>query len=194
MFAYLSPLIVAVRHSGFIFLTLLVAYWIHTHQLKNYQQKSSEFIFSFIIAQLCISSIVMYIHDYKYSFSEGKNASTFIEKFNAQNNLPIVCQNTAMPVISAYTQKKVIEINSLKYSSFCHWNNNPFLLNEYQKIVQLKKYFNSSIVQKIIFISSEKINNPIIYNRNELKLILLKAFDKGIVGPESYFIYEVGRQ
>jgi len=191
LFAYMSPLNVAVRHSGFIFLAFVISYWILTQQKNKTQNKKSEFIFSVIIAQLCISSLVMYIHDYNYSFSEGKNASAFVQAINKENNIPVICHNTATPVISAYLQNKVIEINSLNKSSFCHWNNNPFVLTENEIVQNLIRFIDSTNVKTMIYISLNKIEINRINLTKKLRITLKNSFSKSIVKPENYYVYLV---
>jgi hypothetical protein len=71
-FVFMSPLIVAVRHSGFIFIAFLISYWLLTANNEGVQNKKSEYIFGIILVQLCISSFIMFKHDYKYGFSGGK--------------------------------------------------------------------------------------------------------------------------
>jgi hypothetical protein len=63
-----------------------------------------------------------------------------------------------MPVISAYTGKKYIEINNLEQGSFCHWNSEPFLLNTSQVQGQLVKYFDTQKVKSVIYIAQDSFN------------------------------------
>jgi hypothetical protein len=192
-FAFISPLMVAVRHSGFIFIALVSSYWILTSKKEGTQHKKSEFIFGVILLQLCISSLIMYKHDYNYDFSGGKKASAYIHSINKNNENTIICQNTAMPVISAYLGDNLIEINTLRESSFCHWNNNPFLLNSNEVHCQLIKYLNHQKVKTTIYIAQDSVNLKLINSLDELKYTLINSFKNTIVKQESYYVYLIER-
>ena len=190
-FVFLSPLIVAVRHSGYIFIAFVVSYWLLTANKEGVQHKNSEIIFEIILVQLCISSFIMFKHDYNYAFSGGKKASAYIQSINQNKENTIICQNTAMPVISAYTGNKCIEINSLSEGSFCHWNNHPFLLNTNEVRYQLVKYLNHQKVKKTLYIAQDSINLKLVNLSDELKYTLINSFTNSIVKQENYFIYFV---
>jgi hypothetical protein len=190
-FVFMSPLIVAVRHSGFIFIAFLISYWLLTANNEGVQNKKSEYIFGIILVQLCISSVIMFKQDYNYGFSGGKKTSTFLTTFNLKNKTEIICQNTAMPVISAYTGKKYIEINNLEKGSFCHWNIEPFLLNTSQVQGQLVKYFDTQKVKSVIYIAQDSFNLKLLNITDGLNYTLVNSFTNSIVKQENYYIYFV---
>lgn len=188
-FVFMSPLIVAVRHSGFIFIAFVISYWLLTANKEGVQHKKSEYIFGIILFQLCISSFIMFKHDDNYGFSGGKKTSTFLTTINLKNKTEIICQNTAMPVISAYTGNKYIEINNLKKGSFCHWNSEPFLLNTNQVQAQLVKYFDTQKVKSVIYIAQDSFNLKQMNVAYKLNYTLVNSFENSIVKQENYFIY-----
>jgi hypothetical protein len=190
-FVFMSPLTVALRHSGFIFIAFVVFFWLLTAKKEGIQHKKSEFIFGVILLQLCISSFIMFKHDYNYAFSGGKKASAYLQSINQNKENTIICQNTAMPVIATYTGNNCIEINSLSEGSFCHWNNHPFLLNTNEVHYQLVKYLNHQKVKKTLYIAQDSINLKLVNLSDELKFTLVNSFTNSIVKRENYFIYFV---
>jgi len=133
----------------------------------------------------------MYKHDYKYSFSSAKKTSAYIQKMNLLNETPIICQNTAMPTISSYTGNKYIEINTLSESSFCHWNNNPFLLNNIAVHYKLKEYFEQHKTKTVIYVAQNELTLFKLNNNYILKYSLINSFTKSIVKQENYYVYLV---
>jgi hypothetical protein len=190
VFVFVSPLILAVRHSGFLFIALVISYWLLCDTNNGQQIKRSEIVFSIILLQLCLASIVMYVHDFKYPFSSALKTSNYILKINPLNETPIICQNTAMPVLSSYTGNKYIEINTLKEGSFCHWNNQPFLLNSLQVDQKLITYFQKQKTKKLLYITQIQLNLDLISN-SLLNYSLIKSFENSIVKQENYFVYMV---
>jgi len=188
-FVFISPLIVAVRHSGFIFIAFVISYWLLTANKEGVQHKKSEIIFEIILVQLCISSFIMFKHDNIYAFSGGKKTSAYIQSIDPNNETKIVCQNTAIPVISSYTGNKLVEINTLKESSFCHWNNHPFQLNYITINKQLIKYIEHNNLDTLIYIALDKLNLSQLNNNNSLKYRLLNSETNSIVKPENYYVY-----
>jgi hypothetical protein len=180
---------VAVRHSGFIFIAFVISYWLLTANKEGVQHKKSEIIFEIILVQLCISSFIMFKHDNIYAFSGGKKTSAYIQSIDPNNETKIVCQNTAMPVISSYTGNKLVEINTLKESSFCHWNNHPFQLNYITINKQLIKYIEHNNLDTLIYIALDKLNLSQLNNNNSLKYRLLNSETNSIVKPENYYVY-----
>lgn len=190
-FTFLSPLIVAVRHSGFVFIAFVISYWLLIASKKGVQEKKSEFIFGVILFQLCLASFVIYKHDYNYPFSSAKKTSVYVQKIASNHEIQIICQNTAMPVISAYTGNKYIEINSFTEVSFCHWNNHPFLLNQMQVHLQLIKYFETQKSSEVYYITQIQLDLEGLANNEMLKYSLKNSFTNSIVKQQNYYVYLV---
>lgn len=191
VFVFLSPLIVAVRHSGYIFMAFLLSYWLMVSNNNRVQNKWSECVFGLLLVPLCGASFIMLEKDFRFDFSGGKKTSHFLQHMNLKNNPEIICQNTAMPVISSYTGSAYIELNTLIKGSFCHWNNHPFLLQSNDVNVQLLKYFKEKKAKNVIYIAQDSLNLKVLNSSSVLRYKLLKSFTNCIVKQENYFIYEV---
>jgi hypothetical protein len=190
-FIYVSPIIVAVRHCGFLFLLLLTCYWIKQSKYKvntNGMQYSS-LIFSFILIPSCIASVLMYVHDYQFAFSTGGRATMFIENNNGVFNFPVIAQNTSVPVYSAYSGKKAIDVNTLKPTSFCNWNEDPFVIPKDDFVLRARKYLIDNTLGSAILLCQDSLNTE--KNYDFVKIKLLQRFDDAIVKPECYKIYRI---
>lgn len=190
-FIYVSPIIVAVRHCGFLFLLLLTCYWIKKSCNKDNTNglQYSSLLFSIILFPSCIASVVMYVHDYQFAFSTGRRATIFIESNNDVFNFPVIAQNTSVPVYSAYSGKKAIDVNTLKPTSFCNWNDYPFMISQDDFVLHAKKYLIDNTLGSAILLCQDSLNTE--KNYDLVKIKLLQRFDDAIVKTECYKIYRM---
>ncbi|MBL0052156.1 MAG: hypothetical protein IPP29_11930 [Bacteroidetes bacterium] len=149
----------------------------------------SSLLFSIILFPSCIASVVMYVHDYQFAFSTGRRATIFIESNNGDFNFPVIAQNTSVPVYSAYSGKKAIDVNTLKPTSFCNWNDYPFMISQDDFVLHAKKYLIDNTLGSAILLCQDSLNTE--KNYDLVKIKLLQRFDDAIVKTECYKIYRM---
>jgi hypothetical protein len=210
LFIYLSPLLVAVRHCGFIFLAYFAALWIRN--LKQVPERSSwitrlplpsapafEKVFTgaMLIFQL-IAVIMLYIRDYNQPFSEAKNLAAYIQdKYPSTAEVAVSCHSSG-PAVSAYLGRNLFYPEENCQSSYCSWNTRPFMISNtilLERIARERgKNPEGPFVLALNFCLQDSLHRTpgaYTYSDSLIRLKYIRAFDHSMVKSENYYLYEV---
>ncbi len=187
---YLSPIMVSVRHCGFLFMLLVAGYWVKCSNSHPEQKGGgASLVFTLLLVPSVLAAGVMYSEDYHYSFSSGKNVAAYLTKYLEQEKIPLLAQNTSIPVYSAYTGNTAISINSFEAESFCHWQDDPLIIKRSDFLPRVRLYMHKNHLTSVVLLCQDVI--PIRFDEGPVSTSLLMDFNTAIVKPECYKVYRI---
>jgi hypothetical protein len=210
-FIYFSPLFVAVRHCGFIFIAFIIALWLSAYAEKNdfwFSNKkyrrifyftdrySSHFVYAVLIIQL-VSSGIAYSLDIMLPFSEGKTVVLYLKENKLSDKTIAIDNQGAGPPVSSYLDKKVFYPATGEYGSFCKWNIIPSALDQttlFSRIEKIKENDFILVLNEPLFHLTSKISGTQVFANEKMTIFYLAEFDKGIVRNENYWVYDLKRK
>ena len=195
LFIYLSPIIVANRHCGFVFVILIFSFWLKKLLyplpiLENSFYNKTAFI---VLLAHVLSGFYIFFMDLKNPFSNSKNIADFIKLNNLDSKEIYLSNLSSGPPVSAYLNKKIFYLETGQKNSFCKWNTWPFILNINQFHKNIFKQLNSDTSLLILNKSylNENFKGEIENNTAPFKIILIQSFDDAMLPSENYNLYYI---
>ncbi|MBL7909693.1 MAG: hypothetical protein JNJ41_01395 [Bacteroidia bacterium] len=192
VFIYVSPIIVATRHAGFIFVILIFSFWLRNilYPTEGEKNKVYQKIAIVVLALHVVSGFYLFVTDVKRPFSNSKNAAIYLQKNNLQNKVILLSNLSSGPAVSAYLNKKIMYLETGVNSSFCTWNTWPFILtkpNFERKLQRLAKNDTSVLLVNTFYLKKNLGNS--IDSLPGFKILKLTTFDDAMVDVENYNVY-----
>lgn len=207
LFIYFSPIIVAVRHCGILFLLLLAALWIAEYsaqqeELKNklslrfrrFSGRVAKPLFMVILTAQVIAGIYMYIIDWNRPFSNGKAVAEWLVTNKREKEFIIINDHSTGPPVCAYLGRAVYYAENNSEGSFCKWNTNPYFISQDTLFVKISKLLDSIPSRSMLLVSSNEIR-PFFFSQypgiKPFSIKPLQHFSGALVRSENYTIYEI---
>ncbi|MBI3510195.1 MAG: hypothetical protein HY064_05995 [Bacteroidetes bacterium] len=190
-FVFFSPLMVASRHCGVLFLFLLFAIWINEDEKKLMTKPGKMLFYSVLLVQL-ISGIFMYAWDFRNDFSASKKVTDWIKKNKMDKEFIVVHDHSTGPPIAAYLDRNLWYAENNNYESFCRWNTIPFIIPQDVLLGKLIPVSND-LGKGGLLITNKMLRQTAIDSAPALHLHPLIFFEKSGTRSETYFIYEFHR-
>jgi hypothetical protein len=197
LFNYISPIMVANRHCGFVFLVFILACWLQIIQKPAGETQNPSFEKP-AIAVLCLhvlSGLYLFVNDLQRPFSNAKHVVGFLKEKKLTGK-PILLSNFATgPPVSAYLGMSLTYLETGKKGSFCQWNTSPFILSQPQLLEKIKQL---AVKDTSILVLSRNYwgADP----QESLKMLPpgleateLVRFEGAMVSSEDYVIYRLVR-
>ncbi len=193
VFIYFSPILVASRYCGYIFLILLFSFWLQ--KILDPFKLEIPNIYSNIALTILLlhvfAGVFLYVTDLKQPFSNSKNVATYLRENKLENKNIYLSNISSGPAISAYLNKKIIYLESGEKSSFCKWNIWPFVLTRTelrQKLQNIIKNDTSVLILNNSYMK-ENLGDSTIDVLTDFNVLTLKTFNYGMVTSEKYHVY-----
>ncbi|MBA2610421.1 MAG: hypothetical protein H0U95_00525 [Bacteroidetes bacterium] len=195
LFIYFSPILVATRHCGFIFVILIFAFWLQNilYTGEIVENGSYKTIVLSILVLHILSGIYLFVTDLQQPFSNAKNVANYLKENKLEQKEIYLSNLSSGPAISAYLDKKIIYLETGEKNSFCKWNTWPFILNK----DQLKEKISTVITNDtcILILNNSYIKENLGVSMRDIlpdfNIISLKQFNTGMVTSEKYQVYEL---
>lgn len=197
VFIYFSPLIVATRHAGFIFVILVFSFWLQ-NILYPFEKEKNKFYQKIAIAVLAlhiISGFYLFVRDINQPFSNSKTLAIFLEKNNLENKDIFLSNLSSGPAVSAYLNKKITYLETGENSSFCKWNTWPFILNKMNFAKNLKELVKNDT--SILILNTFYLNKDLDNSIDDLpgfKILKLATFENAMITTENYNVYYLAKK
>ncbi len=196
-FIYLSPLIVAIRYCGFIFVILIFSFWLHKILYPNRSFNSSlhKKIALVVLILHVLSGLLLYITDIGQPFSNSKNVANYLKEKKIQNKNIYLSNLSSGPPISAYLNKKIIYLETEENSSYCKWNSWPFIITK----THLSEKINRLIKDTSVLILNHSyiknnLNDSVLDVLENYTILDSAQFNYGMVTSEKYSVYYVSKK
>lgn len=207
-FMFKSPLIVASRHCGFLFLLLLFSMWIdvfYTERIdeeRSMRQKLHQLLsklasplFAVMIVVQLFASIFLFAEDYRRPFSQGKNVADYLLHSNWKKEQIVISPHFTGPAICAYYGKPLFYAENNAEESFCRWNTKPFMLSNDSVLNCCRELMDQSDKDSLLLIldqplPSSKDYAPPVYPYG-LRIDPVNYFTGSLVKAEDYYLYEL---
>lgn len=213
-FIYISPLHVGVRYFGMIYLAFIAALWLqkifnddykivysawfslHLNKLKRYLVIP---FFILLFATQVLSSVILYIQDYKRPFSQAKQTSKFLVESGFVNKNLAVTNPSAISSLRGFFPLHFFSLEADNYPKFCPWIVFPFQFSESQVMEKMNILINSSDTDWILVsnhyldFSTADLQSLLKLSGVPLRISLIKSFTGSLVGSENYYIYTFSR-
>jgi hypothetical protein len=182
-FVYLAPLATGVRYWGYFYVLFIICNWLYKN--KYTESYFTKYVFLFVLSLQFIISIPALIVEYKFPFSNGKNAA---ESLKQTQNIkhPLFLQILAIgPSLSAYSDKKIYYPASKSFESYSY--NIPS--KNYAPIAFVETSINDLISMKgdtCILVLNESISDSICHNYHLKKI---SSHLNAISSSENYYLY-----
>lgn len=207
-FMFKSPLIVASRHCGFLFLLLLFSMWIDAYyperksEARNtrqrFHQQLSKLVsplFVVIIAVQLIASIFLFAEDYRRPFSQGKNVTDYLLHSGWRKEQIVISPHFTGPAICAYYGQPLFYAENNAEESFCRWNTKPFMLPNDSIFKRCRELMDQPGKDSLLLIldlplpSSKGYAPPV--HPSGLSIDPVKYFTGSLVKAEDYYLYKL---
>lgn len=196
LFIWISPLILSVRHCGFLFLLFISTWWIsksgapkRAEQDSTLLQKTSNgFLWITVIIQ-ATAGLFAVKEDIAKPFSAAKEVAEYL-KHERKNTLVLVSNHGAGPSLSAYLKASLYypEVNCS--ASYCSWNTTPFIIHSdtlKARISRLQK----TTTQTLTIVLNQPKELIGIKEDSLFRLQILEKFEESLVKNERYYVYEL---
>lgn len=187
-FAYISPLLLAVRHSGFLFILLVCALWLNHSKVFTTAgispiKRYPKIIFSILVLGIISSGLMSYTA-LSRPFSQSKKVKEYIVKNQLESLTVASTQNTG-PSLSAYLQQPLYYSDKRGMGSYAIWNTGSFVMD--RSIID-QNLMEFAQTQNEFLIASEYE-----YDRDFLgdcwEVLHLGSFSGSIVKSEQFVLY-----
>lgn len=123
----------AIRHSGHLFILLIISFWIYLYQrrhdfnnLAEYWllkriRKCKHFILSLILCLQVYGGVSMYLLDLEKPFSESYNTAQYIIDNNLENSLIIGNKDGLVFPLSAWLNREIFYPDIDDFGTFTFW-------------------------------------------------------------------------
>ena len=188
----------SMRHHGFLFITLLMAGWIHRDcpeislpfkSLNELPHRLFSPFFTFIFLCHFIGGITAIGLEKRYVFSYGKEVAEYITAKDMQDMTMVGEIDYATSTIVGYLQKeKIYYVHGSRFGSFIRWDNvrMPDVDIPDVQVVEETRTLGAQVSQDILIIMNRPLDPELIIQHN---LTLLTEFTGSIVDDEGFHLY-----
>lgn len=192
LFSYLSPLMVASRHCGFLFILLVFSFWLQkiNEPLPLPEKPVFKLVATLLLFIHLCAGFFLFITDLQRPFSNAQSLAGYLKE-NQLSKRDIYHSNSgAGPSLCAYLGQTIFYLENGKKESFCRWNTWPFLLSNEQLAAKLQQ-LTIKDGSLLILSNTDSLQGQLqtINTNNSHRWIKLKTFDNAIVGSENYTAY-----
>ncbi|AFY42632.1 hypothetical protein [Nostoc sp. PCC 7107] len=191
------------RHLGHLYLVLIAALWLESYyqesrllvnkfslspQLFNLAQKWHYIAFMFILYTQLLGGIYGFSKDFIIPFSASRETAHYIQKNHLEKEFIVASRDANMAALSGYLNRKFYYPELQRMGSFTLFKqgrqdvDQPEILRQTSSLLQSQEVKN-----KILLILNKKLDS----NRNDLKIIPIKNFQRAWVDSERYYLYWV---
>jgi hypothetical protein len=217
LFIFLSPIIAASRHFGFIFQLFIISLWTMNYFPEApsffgikwglwFEKVNARVAGAFIAVLLIIQTaggIILFTLDACRPFSESRNVAEYIRSNRGPNDIIAVTNHTTGPPICSYLDRKLYYVENNSLRSFCLWNTKPYIISPdevYERVGKLRMETPDSI--KVLLVLSFSRGDSLVrddrydsvYHHAAADYRLLQQFDNGMVRSENYQLFEVSKR
>ncbi|WP_180277357.1 hypothetical protein [Nostoc sp. 'Peltigera malacea cyanobiont' DB3992] len=191
------------RHFGHFYLVLIAALW-----LGSYYQDSTVLLNKFSVRPNSITFVnkwhhialmlILYVQfgggiysfsrDLVVPFSASRETAQYIHKSGLDNEFIVASRDANMAPLSGYLNRKFYYPEVEKMGSFTLFKKGRQEVEQAEILSQINSLLkNQDERKKVLLILNKKLN----VNRNDLKIVPLKDFQRGWVDSERYYLYWV---
>ena len=190
----------SMRHHGFLFITLLMAGWIHkdcpeinfrSKFFNELPQRLFSPFFTFILICQSIGGITAIGLEHRHVFSYGKQVAEYIQKNEMQDMQMVGEIDYAASTIVGYLQKdQIYYVHGSRYGSFVRWNNARMPDDDIPdiQVITEANTLRTQTSQDILIIMNRALDPELIAQHN---LNHLTEFIGSIVGDEGFYLYRM---
>ncbi|MEO6305047.1 MAG: hypothetical protein ABIP51_17955 [Bacteroidia bacterium] len=193
LFIYLSPIIVALRYCGFIFMILIFSFWLQ--KILYPSETISNPVYKNIALSILIihifSGTYLFVIDLNQPFSNSKTLANYLKENHLDNKEIFLSNLSSGPPVSAHLNKKLIYLETEEKNSYCKWNTWPFILTKIQlgeKLDRLVKNDSSLLILNNTYLRDDLKNSAEDLPCN-YKAVKLVTFDGAMLPSENYNLY-----
>ncbi|MEH1824698.1 MAG: hypothetical protein V7L22_04905 [Nostoc sp.] len=191
------------RHYGHFYLIFIAALW-----LASYYQESQVLLSKFSIRPNSITFVPQWHHivlmlilyvqfgggiynfsrDLVVPFSASRETAQYIQKAGLDNEFIVASRDATMAPLSGYLNRKFYYPELQKMGSFTLFKKGRQEVEQAEILSQINFLLkNQDEQKKILLILNQKLN----VNRNDLKIIPIKDFERSWTSDELYYLYWV---
>ncbi len=191
------------RHFGHLYLVLIAALW-----LGSYYQDSLVLLNKFSVRPNSITffqkwhyialMIILYVQfgggiysfsrDLVVPFSASRETAQYIKKSGLTNEFIVASRDANMAPLSGYLNRKFYYPELQKMGSFTLFKSGRKDVEQAEILSQINSLLKNQDEQKKILLI---LNNKLTVNRNDLKIVPIKDFQRAWVDSEQYYLYWV---
>ncbi|MEH1847973.1 MAG: hypothetical protein V7L25_24085 [Nostoc sp.] len=191
------------RHFGHFYLVMIAALWLgscyqeSTVLLKNFSVRPNLITFvqkwHYIVLMLilCVQfggGIYSFSRDLVVPFSASRETAQYIQKAGLDNEFIVASRDANMAPLAGYLNRKFYYPELQKMGSFTLFKKGRQDVEQAEILSQINSLLiNKDEQKKILLILNKKLN----VNRNDLKIVPIKDFQRGWVDNERYYLYWV---
>ncbi|MGM3305076.1 hypothetical protein ACSQ6I_03670 [Anabaena sp. WFMT] len=206
MFAYLKFAGSGLRHFGHFYLVFIAALW-----LESYYQESSFLSNKFLIPQQTLrfsnkwysiifmatlymqffGGIYGFTRDLVIPYSASRETSQYIRKSQLDQEFIVASRDANMAALSGYLNRKFYYPELQNMGSFTLFKTGRKEVDQAEILKQTSSLLNmQKNLNKILLILHQELK----INRNDLKIVPIKNFERAWVDSERYYLYWVQRE
>ncbi|MDZ8083117.1 MAG: hypothetical protein RMX35_29140 [Nostoc sp. DcaGUA01] len=192
------------RHFGHLYLILIAALWLGSYYQESlvllnkfsihpnsitFVHKWHHIALMLILYVQLLGGIYSFSRDLVLPFSASRETAQYIQKAGLDNEFIVASRDANMAPLSGYLNRKFYYPELQKMGSFTLFNKGRQDVEQAEILRQINSLFkNQSEQKKILLILNQKLN----VNRNDLKIVPIKDFERNWVDSERYYLYWVG--
>ncbi|MBH8573692.1 hypothetical protein I8752_11810 [Nostocaceae cyanobacterium CENA369] len=193
----------APRHFGHLYLVFIAALWlenyyqesafiankifVHTNTIKHLQ-KWHTLVFMLILYAQLLGGISSFSRDLIVPFSASRETARYIQQSRLENEFIVASRDANMAALAGYLNRKFYYPELKGMGSFTLFRKGRTEVEQAEILQQISlRLKNQENKKKILLILNKKLN----LNRDDLKIIPLKNFQRSWVDTERYYLYWV---
>ncbi|MFW9258521.1 hypothetical protein [Nostoc sp. CALU 546] len=191
------------RHFGHLYLILIAALWLGSYYQKStvllskasvrpdsiaFVQKWHHIALMLILYTQFLGGIFSFSRDLVVPFSASRETAQYIQKAGLDNEFIVASRDANMAPLSGYLNRKFYYPELQKMGSFTLFKKGRQDVEQSEILSQINYLLkNQDDQKKIVLILNKKLD----VNRNDLKIVPIKDFQRGWVDSERYYLYWV---
>ncbi len=189
----------ALRHHGFLFITLISALWIYRHcQLRKFisipnlltriSKKNLNYVLNLLFIIHFLAASIAVVNDFKFPFSAAKQTAVFFRENGLSKSQIIGHTAPSASAVAGYLNKiKFYYIEIDKHGTFIRWDNLPVKKVNFTDLVSKSLEFISKNKDKDVILL---LNYDITEYSND-KYMFKKIFESQstIIRNEKFYVY-----
>ncbi|MEH2420964.1 MAG: hypothetical protein V7K48_08550 [Nostoc sp.] len=193
------------RHFGHFYLVMIAALWLETYYQEStvllnkfsirpnliiFVQKWHHIALMLILYTQFFGGIYSFSRDLVVPFSASRETSQYIQKSGLDNEFIVASRDANMAALSGYLNRKFYYPELQNMGSFTLFKKGRQEIEQPEILSQINYLLkNQDEQKKILLILNKKLN----VNRNDLKIVPIKDFQRGWVDNERYYLYWVSK-
>ncbi|MEH1969677.1 hypothetical protein [Nostoc sp.] len=191
------------RHFGHLYLVLIASLWLGTYYQESpallnklyirpnsfkFIQKWHHIAFMLILYTHFLGGIYSFSKDLIIPFSASRETAQYIQKAGLDNEFIVASRDANMAPLAGYLNRKFYYPEIKSIGSFTLFKTGRQGVEQDEILSQINSLLkNQDEQKKILLILNQKLN----VNRNDLKIVPIKDFERGWVDSERYYLYWV---